>query len=1142
MDSDFYVYGGFDVTVNAFIRISLIFNDGEYIVLFFVATVFGIFFGGLITIGQGLLGKSLDMTTLMSFFILVLFGMAVFKGLIMPKGTMHIYDPVVNRYQAVSGVPELIVFAARVTNIAERALTEVMDNGSAHPRSLQGGGVGLELLINSFRGEPLGHQAYIQKSIRQYVADCLPAAESLASYSFDLKQLKSDTADIKAELAKLVNPSVFTTMYSTADKVGSVMSCTDAWNGHLNPTLNSAALYEEYVEHVCAQSGFAIHAPGEGVMQMNRCKTILEDAQALVFDISATGSYRKFMQDIMLSKAIVSSLMQTPGSTISQLASKDITESGFSSQLVSEQWLPAIKAIVFGVVLGLMPILALFIVTPMVFKSVHMMFGLMVWLALWGVTDSVVHGIAMDQVISMTEGIKNMNMSLGALMMMPDQATKGLAILGKAQSMGVILSTFIAGVFFRISGYAFTQLSEKWSGDIDRIGDKAGHDVLDPINRVNTLQQQMDAQAKMTTMGLLGMESFGVANQMMTSAPYNQANSQFSALQNSGYSGHQAISGAGVFEGASQGGNRLAQDNFAADNFGGNLGGAGSELGKISRTMDLAGTSGKAQALQSVHADKSLATATQSDAFKRGVDRASSTNARAQALQSLHPDQTLVESSKADALISQVDKVASTGARADALQSVHPGKTLIDAAKGDAAISQTDRASSTQLRGDLANQITPGNLTDGLKEVGRFEQGALASRVNHYGHSGDYVDALDVSESRFAGEMTGLEKVGNMSGLGVERLAEFSGQSQGFAMAGTGKAYNNLSPNEVISGFEAHDLANAVDGTVVSNVAASEGYASTKDYVEAQKTLGRNEELANLINAQRLMGVMNWDEKDISLAKNGTSWEMALSGEQLGQMENAGMFTPMDNRYYDEGGLLNMNMAGDGSVVSVFAKTGNAEQVNDSLEVSRGLSLNEGSGQIGHGSFAYVMENRMAETAVDYANMFDKMSDPSVRDSTLTQLAQELDSTMHSSVSKQDIFGHREEISAGVGIPGIASMIGGVEAKVNGSAFVDGSMVDQDTFETNKLVMDSLYNQAALDGDAYIDEVYRPHAQGASSQDIEKTRAGFSAEKFADYYTKYRDSMLAIGHDEIRSASDHYQDKGQPDYSDVKIPELRNLN
>jgi hypothetical protein len=926
-------------------------------------------------------------------------------------------------------------------------------HGSAHPRSLQGGGVGLELLINSFRGDPLGHEAYLQQSIRRYVTDCLPAAASLASYSFDLQQLKSDTADIKAELAKLVSPAVFTLVYSSTHKIGEVMSCQDAWTVKLNPSLNSPALYDEYVEHICAQSGFAVHDASEGLMQMNRCKIVLDDAQDLVFDVSVAGDYRKFMQDIMLSKSIVSSLMRSPGSTLTQLASKDLIESGFSSQLVSEGWLPAIKAIVFGVVLGLMPILALFIVTPMVFKSVHLMFGLMLWLALWGVTDSVVHGIAMDQVITMTEGIKNMKMSLGALMMTPDQATKGLAILGKAQSMGVILSTFIAGVFFKISGYAFTQLSEKWSQDIDRIGDKAGHDVLDPVNRVNAVQQQMDAQAKMTSMGLMGMESFGVANQMMTNAPYNQANSQISALRDNGYSGHKAISGTGVFEGASQAGNRLAQDSFADDHFGGNLRAAGSSFGQISRVMDVADTGGKAQALKGVHGDSTLAEAAGKDSYLRGVDR----------------------------------------------------------------------VTSNKLRGEMAHKVGNGDVVAGMNSLGRFGEAPLAAKVQQYGDSEQYIDALGTSEQRFAGEMHGLEQVARLTGQDVEQLAGFSGMGQGFGMAGTAKVYGQLSSDEIIQGHEISELSTAADGAVISQVANKEGYGTSKNYIDEMKQRGHSEELASLINAQRMMQTMGWDYKDVALAKNGTGWEMALNGEQMGQMTDAGLFEPVDGRYYDDGGLLNMSMAGDGSVVSVFAKTGSAEQVNDSLDISRGLTLSEGTNQIGSGSFAYAIENRMDETKTDYANLFANMADPATREATLSQLAQELDQTMHSSVGLQDVHGHREDISASVGLPGLAKLFSGFDGNIGISAYKDGTAVDQDTFNTNKIVLNSLYNQSSQDANDYINEVYRPNAQSATVEGVEKTRTGFGAERFANYYTDYRDSILAIGKDEVEDFSDQYE-------------------
>ena len=126
LELDYYTYNGFAETVSAFQRLALIFNDNEYVYLIFIAVVLGIVFGAL-TAGVRALKAGGNGDTL-SWALMVFIGVALFKGLVIPKGTVHVYDPVRNAYQAVGNVPDLIILIAGGMNKAERVVVELVDN------------------------------------------------------------------------------------------------------------------------------------------------------------------------------------------------------------------------------------------------------------------------------------------------------------------------------------------------------------------------------------------------------------------------------------------------------------------------------------------------------------------------------------------------------------------------------------------------------------------------------------------------------------------------------------------------------------------------------------------------------------------------------------------------------------------------------------------------------------------------------------------------------------------------------------------------------------------------------------------------------------------------------------------------------
>ncbi|MDQ9783677.1 conjugal transfer protein TraG N-terminal domain-containing protein, partial [Serratia marcescens] len=55
------------------------------------------------------------------------------------------------------------------------------------------------------------------------------------------------------------------------------------------------------------------------------------------------------------------------------------------------EWMPTIRAVVFGIMLFMIPIALLFILTPINLRVMSFALGLFVFVALWGVIDACIY-------------------------------------------------------------------------------------------------------------------------------------------------------------------------------------------------------------------------------------------------------------------------------------------------------------------------------------------------------------------------------------------------------------------------------------------------------------------------------------------------------------------------------------------------------------------------------------------------------------------------------------------------------------------------------------------------------------------------------------------------------------------------------
>ena len=214
----------------------MIFGDPRYETLVLICAVVGLALGVVLASirgqGMGLVGFGFQM----------LMGVGLFVGLIATTGTVHVYDRVGNAYQAVGDVPNLIVLVAGVTNLMERALAETIDDNSLDPNAkleFGAGGHSFDLFLNAVSPRGPMTDSFLDATIKDYVRQCYPVARISPAYGVDDDQLFRGTTDLPAAFAAMAGPATFSTVFTSADKAGTTMSCQEATSARMKPRARS---------------------------------------------------------------------------------------------------------------------------------------------------------------------------------------------------------------------------------------------------------------------------------------------------------------------------------------------------------------------------------------------------------------------------------------------------------------------------------------------------------------------------------------------------------------------------------------------------------------------------------------------------------------------------------------------------------------------------------------------------------------------------------------------------------------------------------------------------------------------------------------------------------------------------------------
>jgi conjugal transfer mating pair stabilization protein TraG len=517
MDMEYYTYGGFGPITQAFTRLALIFSDAGYIGLFAVVTVLGFLAGAiswLVQVANG--GKA----TPLIWTVPVIFGAVIYLGMFVPKGNITVYDPTLNRFQTIGGIPDAVVFTAGVLNKIERGLVDIIDT-SAAPDTLYSkgaGGIGfktLESVKNSYIKDN-----HLRTSMIRYTKDCVTFELMRPGTSLSLDTLRNDTTDFLLELGKAVSPAIYTVYYDSTHSEGVTKTCTEAWN-LIRPIFANPNNYNEAIKKTCGKAAFDSSNSNE----FNTCKDLVTSTIRLT--TGTTVIPEKLIQQRQISEILYTFYYQEDVETAMLMESnRKITSQGAGIGIAMNEWIPIIKAIMTAIAISMIPFLALFLPTPVVGKALSAMFGFFCFLTIWGITDAVIHTAAMDYAVYAFEEVRQSSLGVFAMAAFPDVSEKMLSMFGIIRSSGIMLASVFTMMLIKFGGHAMAMMAGGLSSAVSGAGGHAGA-LLTPEGTASAMKQQRDSS------GLLeAMPQHSFANQAAASG-YNSVHSSVGGYNSS---------------------------------------------------------------------------------------------------------------------------------------------------------------------------------------------------------------------------------------------------------------------------------------------------------------------------------------------------------------------------------------------------------------------------------------------------------------------------------------------------------------------------------------------------------------------------------------------------------------------------------
>lgn len=698
IEMEYYTYNGFDAVVSAFSKIALIFSDDNYEGLLFTITVLGILLGAVVVYFLALSGARIS---LLSWAWPVGIGITLYLALIIPKGTLHIYDPVKNQYQPVGGIPDGLVAVIGAFNKIERGLVDIVAT-AADPVGFQrqAGGVGFDMLHNLHAKGVLLLDQYLHQSLKKYVEDCVYFELARPGASLTVNQLAGN-ADFLPLFEQASNPAIYTVYYEDDPgnpdlRRGVTQTCTQAFL-RIRSRITNPGQFEPTSRARCAEAGFDPAIPAE----YNQCRSTLSDLVSW-FEGAAFDTTQIFRQTVIAHTISDVVLSSSPDTAVRILAGRDAGNSMLSAGVMANEWIPIIRAVTTAMAVGLLPLLVLFIPTPLFGKAATLIAGFFIWLTAWGITDAIAHQFAVDYAVHAFEQVRQYQLGLAAISSFGTASLKTLAAFGAIRWSGLMLATVITTMLVRFGGHALSMLAGDITAAPQRSGQTAGR-LATPEGQAAAIRAAEESPPVMANAHKFDFSQRIDAKTNMMARGVGEG---------LGWMNADAAFEGGVIQGQSARGGTLGTKQFANDNFNGDVVAASEQSQYLKQSSHYGASKGRFDQARQVFGIQTPAEAAAFEATGRLITPQMAATASERGYKGVIPGMRLTEigfdpkSGKASAMafagpvteenVGALKEIASNPGHQSAAEAIKPGMVAtysIDPETGKGTFGATDTTS-----------------------------------------------------------------------------------------------------------------------------------------------------------------------------------------------------------------------------------------------------------------------------------------------------------------------------------------------------------------------------------------------------------------------------------------------------------------
>jgi hypothetical protein len=506
----FTTHGDLDTVFHAFHRIALICSDSRYHGLFISVIILSILITAWMTFSQGLYG-TIDIKDMLRWLCTFIFGIILYRAFIVPTTTVGLYDNSSNQAIVVPDVPDAIVFLVNGMNMIESELVDIIaTSGTPSGFNENPGGTGFNILIKMFEQNidlsqtPDGGKG-VQIDIQNYIKDCVAKEMVRPGTTLVVEDIMVNT-DFNALLAQAVS-----NFESTSKSDGTVLSCTAAYtdiNAYFSLVNDSHPALVKWQEEVCSKAGWYDKLVGaSGPSRIQTCKNLATNFLANdVIRESLTDS--QLFKQILVAKELQKfTLSSDADGAIKQQGDYSQGTSMIASSLMSTEWMPQIKSMMFASFLGMCPFLMIFMATAKWKSVLAFMFGCLIFFTTWGVCDAMLHQFAMDKALAIMKEVENGKLGLAGVLMMQSASMKAYAVFGNYRVWSMSLAVLFAGALTKVGADQIGKMSIKQGNEIQGSASEAGKQAMDPVTKARAMEGLTSAIPSQTMANMdMGMD------------------------------------------------------------------------------------------------------------------------------------------------------------------------------------------------------------------------------------------------------------------------------------------------------------------------------------------------------------------------------------------------------------------------------------------------------------------------------------------------------------------------------------------------------------------------------------------------------------------------------------------------------------